>query len=651
MRNLRRILGLWAGVALLACLTPSIILAGAAKPRAERPTYTLGEKWLRDDGAYELIRIEDDRYIFAAGPGQEVHLTKDFVIARVQKGLMFAEFETPPALAWPLEVGKWGTGQGGAVRFHNKPLAASAHTLTWSVDAFEDVTVPAGTFKALRIVQTMAGAGSSISNIANLTAWYAPSLQQLVKLDATLGSNMTVAPNLFPFQLVAVDRPAPAPLQVVLQEPEDQARVTAARLPLKGQVTGGKGVARVTVTLNGREVGRHEAPPGAPPSEVSLDNLLPLQEGKNVLLVTATDPDGTTRQEARTIVYEPSAAVAGSRPAPAPSGAGPPSQTPRAPAAKPRAERPTYTLGEKWLRDDGAYELIRIEDDRYVFSAGPEKVVELTKDLAVAKVQRGQAKDEWSPPPALAWPLEVGKWGSSDNKWIDDFGPNHGRLVWSVEAYESVRVPAGTFQAFRIEIVVTAGLRANTSKLRLWYAPEARQYVKGELTGAVRQGVQTLHTFQSIALDRAAPGLLQVVLQEPEDQARVANAHLPLKGKVTGEKGVALVVITLNGRDVTRHEAPPGAPPTEVPLTTMLPLQAGENVLRITATDPAGTTRQESRTLFYDPPAAVAGSRPAPASSGTAAPSRTPRAPPNPAPSAPRTPSGRSGCGTTGPTS
>ena len=167
------------------------------------------------------------------------------------------------------------------------------------------------------------------------------------------------------------------------------------------------------MTLNGREVARHEAPPGALPTEVPLDVALPLQEGKNVLLVTATDPDGTTRQEARTIVYEPSAAVAGSRPAPAPTGAGARSQTPRAPAAeKPRAERPTYTLGEKWLRDDGAYELVRIEDDRYVFAVGPDQEIHLTKDLVIARIQKGPTFAEFDTPPALEWPLEVGKWGT-----------------------------------------------------------------------------------------------------------------------------------------------------------------------------------------------------------------------------------------------
>jgi hypothetical protein len=86
VRGLRRALMLLLGLALFACLSLSpVAIAAEPSPRAERPTYALGEKWIRDDGVYELIRIEGDRYIFSAGPGQEVHLTKDLAIGRVEE--------------------------------------------------------------------------------------------------------------------------------------------------------------------------------------------------------------------------------------------------------------------------------------------------------------------------------------------------------------------------------------------------------------------------------------------------------------------------------------------------------------------------------------------------------------------------------------
>ena len=71
-------------------------LVEAQKPRAERPTYTLGERWIRSDGVYDLIRIEDGRYIFAAGADRQIHLTQDFMVAKVQKGQWVMELMPPP---------------------------------------------------------------------------------------------------------------------------------------------------------------------------------------------------------------------------------------------------------------------------------------------------------------------------------------------------------------------------------------------------------------------------------------------------------------------------------------------------------------------------------------------------------------------------
>src|SRR3972149_10515163 len=67
------------GLAVLAASGP----AHAQKPRAERPPYSLGEKWIRADGVYDLIRIEKDMYVFAADGGREVHLTKDLTVEKI----------------------------------------------------------------------------------------------------------------------------------------------------------------------------------------------------------------------------------------------------------------------------------------------------------------------------------------------------------------------------------------------------------------------------------------------------------------------------------------------------------------------------------------------------------------------------------------
>jgi hypothetical protein len=284
-------------LALTACATlREQTTPGTPPPRAERPTYTLGEKWILNDGIYELIRIENDRYIFSAGPGQEIQLTKDLAIAKVQKGnQLIIGFDPPPALSWPLEVGKFGT-RAGVSRSIVYPQGLHT-TFLWSVDAYEEFVLPVGSVRAFRITYNMSDKSSWGSGRGYLRTWYSPELQQYLKLEGT--GDLSQAK----FHIVAIDRPAPSPLQIVLLEPKDQARSGTPSLTLTGKATGGSGISQVTVTLNGQEIARQEERT-APKPELPLSLPLTLQEGKNVLLVTATDAAGTTAQEARTLFYD-----------------------------------------------------------------------------------------------------------------------------------------------------------------------------------------------------------------------------------------------------------------------------------------------------------------------------------------------------------
>lgn len=78
----------------------------------------------------------------------------------------------------------------------------------------------------------------------------------------------------------------------------------------------------------------------------------------------------------------------------------------------------------------------------------------------------------------FSWPLWVGKW------WVASYAVDHRELgrtwnpvetTWKVEAYEDVTVPAGTFQAFRLQS--TPG-RSDASYWTIWYAPEIKLIVK-----------------------------------------------------------------------------------------------------------------------------------------------------------------------------
>ncbi|MBI4609582.1 MAG: caspase family protein [Candidatus Rokubacteria bacterium] len=318
MRKRRGGLILLAAVILLVSSVP----ADAEKPRAERPTYALGERWMRSDGVYDLVRIENDRYIFAAGPRREIHLSKDLMLAKIQKGESTFEFDPPPRLAWPLEVGKWGVTQGRMLT-PRSPGGFPA-SFTWKVEAYEDVSVIAGTFKAFRIAVWIEN--PRIGRRLEVQTWYAPEVRQLVKLESQEF-------RVLAFQVVTVDRPAARPLQIALDEPKDQARLSSEGIAVVGKVTGGKGVARVTVSLNGEEIAALDER-AAPKSEVALNIPAKLREGRNVLLVTAADPEGNTRQEGRTILYE--------RPAPAPTPPPPVAAKP-APALPPATPAPPVT--------------------------------------------------------------------------------------------------------------------------------------------------------------------------------------------------------------------------------------------------------------------------------------------------------------------
>lgn len=74
--------------------------------------------------------------------------------------------------AWPLQVGKlwaWTYAFQDYQRGRRAPRVRTA----WQVESFEDVTVPAGTFKAFKL--------SGRSNAASWTLWYAPELRLIVK--------------------------------------------------------------------------------------------------------------------------------------------------------------------------------------------------------------------------------------------------------------------------------------------------------------------------------------------------------------------------------------------------------------------------------------------------------------------------------------
>ena len=544
---------LLVGLAVCACLGATAD-AGEASPRAERPTYSVGEKWIRTDGEYELIRIEGDRYVFSAGAGREIELTKDLAIAKVRRGEERMSFDPPPKLTWPLEIGKSGRNQVTWYRSWNIGGLASV-TYSWKVEAYEDVQTLAGRFTAFRIAHSLSWRsrkgggkrGGEATQERSFVTWYAPEARQFVKAGAgeqTEGE----AVNFLAFQVLMVDRPNLAPLQVVLREPKEQSRVTTEGITLTGKATGGKGVSRVTVSLNGQEVARQEEK--AAKSEVPIEVALTLAAGKNVLLVTVTDPDGTSQQEARTLFYDkpapaPPSVVAQPAPPSAPSPLTPPPvvAVPSPPAPVPATPPVVTTPPPPPL---------------------PPFQVVLTTPLDQARVEHESI--------GLAGVISGGKGVS--------------RVVVTLNGVEVTRQDERTpLPALPVNLPV-----------RLREGSNALVVTATEADGKVYQEVRT------VLYEKRIP--LTVAIRYPEDRARVTDEASVIAAMVTSSKGIAKVTVTVNGTEV--HQQTERTPQKSLVVTAPVTLHEGPNVLVVSADELDGTVQQEVRTVFFDKPKAAA---------------------------------------------
>jgi hypothetical protein len=94
----------------------------------------------------------------------------------------------------------------------------------------------------------------------------------------------------------------PAPLSIAFRYPQDMARVTDPATVAAAVITSSRGVAKVSISLNGVEV--HGQAERSPQKSVLVTVPLKLREGVNTIGITASELDGTVRQEVRTMLYE-----------------------------------------------------------------------------------------------------------------------------------------------------------------------------------------------------------------------------------------------------------------------------------------------------------------------------------------------------------
>jgi hypothetical protein len=609
--------------------------AWAQAPRAERPSYSVGDKWIRSDGAYDLIRIENGRYVFAADGGREVHLTRDLGVAKIVRGgQVLLELEPPPGLTWPLEVGRSGVAWL-TLKSLDPQFGQSVVRLTWKVDAYQDVRVPAGVFKAFRIVQVLEPrflAAAPQSRRLDLVFWYAPTVQQLVRAD---GNDLTG----LAFQAVALDKPTTAPLAVALTDPKDQGRVATERITLTGKVTGGTGLLKIAVTLNGTEIARQQEP-GTPGKDVALSVPVKLAAGRNTLIVTATDAAGVSRQEGRVLFYDrpaPAVAVAPpapARPAPPPASATPPPVVapvpPSAPATPPApgaamAPPPTPTPPPAPAT---ATAPAPAPSPRPPVVAAPTPAPAAPAPPPPAPEPRQASRPPADPPRAVPAPAPVAPPPPAVAALPPESSPRPVpplRIVISTPANQTraeqetvtfaavvhggtgvrqVLVTANGVELWRQENRTQQPSMAVNLPVKLAEGLNTLVVTAAETDGTMHQEMRTVHH------EKLVP--LAVDVRYPEDRSRVTDEASVVAAVARSSKGISRITVTLNGTEVHQHEE--RSPQKTMAVSAPLTLREGANAIVITAREPDGAARQEVRTVILErvKPAAPVAAPPAP---------------------------------------
>ncbi len=601
------------------------LTAWAQAPKAERPTYAVGDKWIRSDGAYDLIRIENGRYVFAADGGREVHLTRDLGVAKIVRGgQVLLELEPPPGLTWPLEIGQSGVSWL-TLKSLDPQFGQSVVRLTWKVDAYQDVRVPAGTFKAFRIVQVLEPrflATSPQSRRLELAFWYAPAIQQLVRADGNDLSGLA-------FQAVALDRPAAAALAVALVDPKDQGRVATERITLNGKVTGGTGPLRIAVTLNGAEIARQQEP-GTPGKDVALSVPVKLAPGRNTLIVTATDGAGVSRQEGRVLFYDkPAPAVAAAPTAPAAPArpTPPPRARPRRPSSRRRRHRRPPRRRSRpaatGRRGDACAQRQRrlrprrppSRRARAGHAGAPAPPPPARARTARARAARRHPSrralrrrpprsslrgPRAAPPVVAAVPPESSVRPANAFRITISTPTNQARVeqemvtfaavVYGGTGVRQVLVTANGVELWRQDNRTQQPSMAVNLPVKLAEGQNTLVVTAAETDGTMHQEMRTIHH------EKLMP--LAVDVRYPEDRSRVTDEASVVAAVARSSKGISRITVTLNGTEV--HQQEERSPQKTMAVSAPLTLREGANAIVITAREPDGAARQEVRTVILE---------------------------------------------------
>jgi hypothetical protein len=187
------------GTSVVALSAPSVPTppAPVAPGPALVPVWHVGDEWQfaykspTDSGTFvwAVNRIEPldsvPHYVIKAGTRETFYRVSDLANTLERVDGVVVLRETPPRLvyAWPLVVGKsWDE-----THKQERPVERSTtdRNSTWTVGAEETVTVPAGTFRTLKITWRNRNNGAVLYDM-----WYAPDVKHWVKLREVLSNGI-----------------------------------------------------------------------------------------------------------------------------------------------------------------------------------------------------------------------------------------------------------------------------------------------------------------------------------------------------------------------------------------------------------------------------------------------------------------------------
>ena len=162
---------------------PPLTQPPAGAVAGERPNLGIGETWVWTYGTEKFVGTESDNLVFEHNITSRRYRTKDLnLVKTVSARGEVTQLRDPHSgfLQFPLFVGKsWS---------HSYENNGVPRRSNWSVKAYEQIKVKAGTFMAFRVE----GEDKRLDRPYGvlISYWYSPQVKAIVKFEGVDGSNL-----------------------------------------------------------------------------------------------------------------------------------------------------------------------------------------------------------------------------------------------------------------------------------------------------------------------------------------------------------------------------------------------------------------------------------------------------------------------------